>query len=331
MRTLVVTDLHFVDKPIGMLGAQVKCIKKLVEDEKPSDVIIMGDLMMHRKPSPSVLLGLKEVVDFITIEKKLPLVILRGNHDSETKADDGVTSLSLFGNQARVVTHFDVDHERKRVYIPHYESEDRITQCLKDAPSGYRVFGHFGYRGCLNSFGDPDSNLCIDSFYNDTLLGHIHHYSTKSNKVGKAKNTVTVLGTQYSTNYGEAFKKNFYGVITEKGLELKETGHGPRHLKYQASELQNNLEFINDPAYYTLLRITVDSDHYPIPYDQLRCEHIDVKYNPMFNDEALSDYKPDQSLFSINEDIISEYVGSANSIISKEVLMEGYRLLKDED
>ena len=331
MRTLVITDLHFVDKPAGMLDAQVKCIKKLVKDENPTDVIIMGDLMMHRKPSPSVLLGLKDVIDFITIKKKLPLVIIRGNHDSETKADDGRSALSLFDNQAKVVNHFEIDHSKKRVFIPHYESEEKLIQCLQEAPKGYRVFGHFGYRGCLNSFGDADSDLCLDSFHNDTLLGHIHNYSTNTNKRGKESNKVVVLGTQYSTNFGEAFKKNFYGIITDSGLTIKEMTHGPRHLKYQASEIENNLEIINDDNYYTLLRITIDSDHYPIPYERLLCEHIDIKYNPMFNDDSISDYKPDQSMFSINEDIITDYVENANSTISKEVLLEGYRLLKDED
>ena len=80
-----------------------------------------------------------------------------------------------------------------------------------------------------------------------------------------------------------------------------------------------------------MLRVTVDADHHPIPYDKLKVPHLDVKYTPVFNEEDLSSYEPDRDLFSINEMIIEDYVDGANSTIPKETLMNGYRSLKDED
>lgn len=228
MRTLLITDLHFNDKPKGLLAAQYNCIIKLIIDEKPEEVIIMGDLMMYRKPSPSVLLALKRVVDYIK-EKKIHLTIIRGNHDSETKADDGVTSLSLFDYHADVITEFTIDHNADRVYIPHYENEDRIKDLLGKVPKGYTMFGHFGYYGSLNSAGDADFNLKLSDFRTPSFLGHVHGYVKKEN--------VTILGTPYTTNYGEAFKDSFYAILDDDDVATLHTlDHGPRHLIFSAKE-----------------------------------------------------------------------------------------------
>jgi DNA repair exonuclease SbcCD nuclease subunit len=325
MRLLLITDLHFTDKPVGLLEAQKKCILRLLQEEKPTEVIIMGDLMMYRKPSPSVLLALKEVVDYLK-RKDVPLTILRGNHDSETKADDGVTALSLYNYHADVITEYSVDHQWERAWIPHYEDEDYIKKLLKKIPEGYTVYGHFGYYGSLNSVGDADFNIELSDFRTPTFLGHVHGYLEKEN--------VTILGTPYTTNFGEAFKDSFYAIVeddTHPYESLRTLNHGPRHLVYAAKDIEANLEDINDPEWFTMLRILVDIDHHPIPYDKLKVPYIDVKYNPVFNEEEVSSYEPERNLFSINEMIIEDYVDGANSIIPKEVLMKGYRSLKDEN
>jgi len=325
MRTLVITDLHYSDKPKGLLASQKVAVYNIVRTEMPDEVIIMGDLMMHRKPPPSVLLALKETIDMITENFGCRTIILRGNHDSETKADDGVTSLSLFENPPNVfvITQTTVDHEKQRVFIPHYEDETKIKEALDEIPDGYSVFGHFGYRGALNSAGDSDFSLKLSDFRNPTLLGHVHRYVKKKK--------VTILGTPYTTNFGEAFKDSYYGILEDGKLDIKKPACGPRHLIFAAKDLPDNLEIINDPNWFTMLRVLVGSDHHPIPYDQLEAAVIDVKYNPIFNEEDVSSYEPERDLFTINEIIIEDYVDNANSTISKEILMEGYRALKDED
>ena len=75
----------------------------------------------------------------------------------------------------------------------------------------------------------------------------------------------------------------------------------------------------------------VGADHHPIPYDKLEVAYVDIKYSPVFDEETVSTYSPSRDLFSINEMIIQDYVDSANSVIPTDTLMEGYRLLKDED
>ena len=350
MRTLLITDLHLNSKVPGLLGAQKQCVKDIVKKEKPDEVIIMGDIFMHRKPSPSELLAFRSVLQYIRNLFHCNIVILRGNHDSETKADDGVTALSVFeAPKIKVITHTVIDHTKKRVYIPHYENEQTIINDLEMAPEGYTVFGHFGYAGCLNSVGDADFGLGLHHFGNTTYLGHIHGFLQRQGGLREAGSTVTCLGTPYTTNFGEAFKDSFYAILDDGGpitkkntgwinskgsthkVEYKQPCTGPRHLVYAAKEVENNLEIINDLNYFTFLRIVKDSEHCAIPLDKVNVNVLDIKYAPVFNEEELSSYQPERDLFSINDVIIEDYVKEANSTISVETLMRGYRLLQDED
>jgi len=235
------------------------------------------------------------------------------------------------------------------VFIPHYENEETIIKALEMVPKGYTVFGHFGYAGCLNSVGDYDSSISLSNFSNTTLLGHIHSFREGQGGLPKSYSRVVCLGTPYTTNYGEAFKDNFYAILDDGGprtpkntgwfdqfgpievAEFKKVTTGPRHLVYAAKDIEDKIEEINDPAYFTFLRVMVGADHHPIPYDKLNVAHVDVKYSPIFNEEEVSTFTSDRDLFSVNEMIISDYVEAANSTIPSEELMRGYRLLKDED
>ena len=81
MKTLVIGDLHFDNKPDGLLEAQKAAILQICKENSECDkVIFLGDLMMHRNPRPTVLLALKEMLDVISQHKDV--FILRGNHDS---------------------------------------------------------------------------------------------------------------------------------------------------------------------------------------------------------------------------------------------------------
>ncbi|HHZ81292.1 MAG TPA: hypothetical protein EYN64_00980, partial [Flavobacteriales bacterium] len=149
-KTLVIGDLHFDDRLMGMLDAQKEAVLQICrENDGCSNVIFLGDLMMHRHPRPTVLLALKEVMEEVSRTKLV--YILRGNHDSVNKSDDGVTALSLLeNNKVKVITQTWIDELNKWVFIPHYEDDERIKNYLKNSPQGYMVFGHFGYNGVLD-------------------------------------------------------------------------------------------------------------------------------------------------------------------------------------
>jgi len=346
MRTLLLTDLHLSNKSIrgvSLLEHQVECILSIIEEEKPHEIIIMGDIFMERKPSPSAILALKKILKFSRTWTS-NVIMLRGNHDSETKADDGVTALSVFDTYdvfrargVKTVTHTFICDKTKRVFIPHYENQETILEALAEAPEGYTVFGHFGFVGCLNSAGDKDFDIAVSSFNNRTYLGHIH----KSTVAWNGDHCVTVLGTPYTTNFGEQGKVCYYGVL-EEGQEsfiLKEINSGPHHMTIRYKDLMHDFDsfksLIAESKHSILLRINLEKDdevnHELL--DLLDVIYMDFKFLPIeeSKEQEQSEYKPDKDLFSINGQIIEDYIDKHNTSLDKDDIMWGLDLLKDED
>ncbi|MAO20341.1 MAG: hypothetical protein CMJ25_06265 [Phycisphaerae bacterium] len=329
VKTLVIGDLHFDNKFRGMLDAQREAVIKICDLHKECDkVIFLGDLMMHRNPRPEVLLALKKMID--TISKDREVFILRGNHDSVTKSDDGLTSLSLFENpKVKVVTHTHIDHKNKWMFIPHYEDEQKIKDDLACAPKGYTIFGHFGYNGVLNSAGDADFSLSISDFKNPTILGHIHTEGRNGN--------VTVLGTPYSTNFGEAGKDCYYGILDERGLGKLPSKYGPRHLVVDYDNVEDNLDWINKdskPTDYTLLRINIntineDQDRIAELCDKIKVGSLEIKYKPLLDEK--DEFETDGRVFTtaLNDDLIEHYINSNKTKINKDELLSGLKLIHE--
>ena len=327
MRTLVIGDLHLDDKVEGYLDSQLDTIASILYLNEPEEVIFLGDVFMHRSPSPRVLSRFKS---YLNLWKDQCIIhILRGNHDSANKSDDGLTALDVYAeNRIKIWRHSET-YEGKH-FIPHYENEGTIKEELQRTPEGHKVFGHFGYRGCLNSAGDADSTLSLSDFQHKTYLGHIHNF--------KQDGLVTLLGTPYSTNFGEAGTKGYYLILHDSEEEFREIDSGPRHLVASLDYVRENLEFINDSAWFTLLRVNLQPGESAsdIP-DDLSVNYLDIKLLPSFTEEdAISHYMPKRDLFTINDQIIEDYVDKSDvsPALTKEVLMEGYNLLKkgyDED
>ena len=338
MRTLVIGDLHFDNKPFGLLQAQtgttIEIYNEALRSGPVDDVIFLGDLMMHRKPYPRVLLALKKVIDHIS--KRSSVYILRGNHDSENKSDDGVTALSLFESpRVRIITQTTIDEYGQRVFIPHYEDETKIKRALSKVPKGYRVFGHFGYYGSLNSAGDADFSISLSQFRNSGMLGHIHRFAQGTVEVSGSVETVTLLGTPYTTNFSEATKDSFYGIIDGDELSLHPIEFGPRHLVIDYDKVEENLEWINDPNYFTLLRInlsTVDEKQDNIAsilYD-LEVGFVEVKYKPLLDEKEIhSPLESVSPIIEINDSIIEDYINNSNTTISKEKLLKGLGVINE--
>jgi len=333
MVTLVIGDLHFNDKPRGLLEAQVKYTKQIVDHaiskskKRITRVVFLGDLMMHRRPTPSVLLALKRVVDYASY-KTGHAVILRGNHDSETKADDGVTALSLFEvpNRVSVVIHPEFYSWQNQYYIPHYEDENRIKEELKKVPEGYTVFGHFGYNGALNSAGDSDFTLSPSDFTHNTILGHIHGYKQEGN--------ITVLGTPFTTSFQESGKESFYGILDENNvLTVYNIDFGIRHIQIDYENVEENLYWINDSDYFTLLRINMssireDQESVSNLLDKLKVGYYEIKYKPLVDTKEEFTINEDrEAVLDVNNDLIEEYINSSNSQIGKDELLDGLQII----
>jgi predicted phosphodiesterase len=334
MRTLVITDLHLNSKVRGLLDAQIGCLSRILEEEDPEEVIIMGDVFMSRKPSPRVLLAFKA---FLERFSKSSFYIIRGNHDSETKADDGITALSLYEDPVKVITHTYIDAMRERVFIPHYEHEEYIIDALRKVPTGYQVFGHFGFFGSLNSFGDADFTIGLSEFRNSCMLGHIHRFNTRTVEVSGDVQTLTCLGTPYTTNFTESGKDNYYAIIEDGEVEYKLVNHGPKHISLSYEEIEKYGDVLADTNYFNMVQVYVnklsDVNNDLIVHDLLGTfpiAHLEVKYKPIFDDNVENYYDPKTSSCSLTEEMYEEYVNNSSVNLSKEDLMRGFSEINDE-
>jgi len=335
LKVLMITDVHFGEVYTGYLDAQIKCLKNIYNSDNFDHVLILGDVFIRRSPKPLVLLKTQELLEYFS--KKSDVTIIRGNHDSETKADDGVTALSLFkSSKVRIFEHLGADNEMGWFFIPHYENENFINKALESCPQSYLVFGHFGYNDYMSYAGRYGGLITLDNFHNRTFLGHLHGNITRQG--------VTVLGTQYTTSFRESGKASWYGVLegephnwTYSQKRVKGFG-GPRHLTYAIEDIHPNLDYINDPSYFTLLRVWIDSlseDNTVSLHDDLlkhcNVEHLDVQYNPVFTDEEISNFTPSGEVFSITDEMIDSYIEQTTTTLSKQHLLEGLQILKDAD
>lgn len=337
MKTLVITDLHLSNKIRGLLDSQIECLSKIFKSEKPHYIIIMGDVFMSRKPSPTVLLGLKKLLD--RFKKKSSFTIIRGNHDSETKADDGITALSVFDEVlVDVITHTDTDHFLKRAYIPHYENEQHIIDALRDVPKGYRVFGHFGFSGSLNSVGDCDFTIPLCEFRSTCMLGHIHYFHERTLDLEGEEITLTCLGTPYTTNFNEAGKGNFYAILEDDDdtVTYKEVTHGPSHIVVNYDKIEESADLLNNPEYFKMVRVYVsklsDTDNHLIAKDLLGMFPIDcleVKYKPIFDVEYENYYNPKENPFDLTRDVLEEYVRTSAVELDKDKILRGLDLINE--
>lgn len=331
MKTLVIGDLHFDTKPVGLLQAQINAVKQIIwaYKSKVQNIVFLGDLTMHRRPYPSVLLGLQEVLHEIPIY--IDTYILRGNHDSENKNDDGKTALSLFKqNHINVITETRSSIDRKLWLIPHYEDEERIIKDLERAPKGAFVFGHFGYDGCLNSAGDSDFSLSVNSFSNPTILGHIHRFNFRRSEKGSE---LITLGTPYTTSFTESGKDNFVAIIDGDDIKFEDVDHGPRHLVMNIEDVQQNLEFINDPRYFTMLRVMLNSletDQKTVKelLEGVNVGYVETKYRRVYHEEYdVGTFDTEDTVLEVTDDIIEEYIHSSSTEIPKQELLNGLKLI----
>ena len=335
LKVLMITDNHLGDVIPGYLDAQVECLKNIYDTDEFDHVLMLGDVFIKRSPKPKVLLKTQELLNYFS--RKSDVTIIKGNHDAETKADDGVTALSLFKtDRIRIFEHVGGDSEMGWFFIPHYENEGFIKESLESCPEHYLVFGHFGYIDYMSYARKYGGILDLSYFRNRTFLGHLHNNITKGR--------VTVLGTQYTTTYRESDKVNWYGILEGEPYNWTYTQKkveglgGPRHLTYAIEDIYNNLEKINDPAYFTMLRVWIDSlsgdNTVSLQNDLAKCcnvKHIDIQYNPVFPEDEISNFTPSEEVFTITDDMIDNYIEQTTTMLSKEDLLESLKLLKDAD
>lgn len=327
MKTLVIGDIHLENNYEGYLQYQITSIVDFINKQNPKAIIFLGDVFHKRKPTPTEILGFDTIIQACRNVCE-ETHVLRGNHDTETKAELSPTILSIYHEPFEVYIHSVPNKLGNWGFIPHYEDDEIIKKYLKQFKSCDFVFAHCGFRGCFNSIGDHDFNLPLDDFYTTTILGHIHQYREELDQ------KIVALGTPYPTSFREANKDSFYGVIEDGKFSVRESTFGPMYIKATKYNYKNLIE--NYPDRYILLQLEIDK--YEINFEVLNSikeeypniGHLELKFEPVFDEDKQSSFSSKEDLFRINESIIDHFLQEANTTIPREDLKRYLKGLSDE-
>ena len=338
-KCLIIGDTHYDTKCEGYLENQIESTIRIVKEHKPTHIVFLGDIYHHRKPTPEVIVAVQNMFYALRMLAE-SIYVLRGNHDSQNRNDDGLTVLDTLEwphSPVRVVKHTILDPDLNFLLIPHYEDDEVIKKHLLSARDEQTIaFGHFSYTPDHLGIRGFESSIKLDDFKCRTVLGHIHKYLEDEH--------VTILGTPWTTNFGESDKVNFVGILEETPngwgpLNKFKVRFGPRFYEAPYEALEAMEYEISDKNYFTLLRVILNrfSDD---PVSLLRADiankfkvaYVDIKFQPIYDDklnERLSGYDPNIPLTVIDDDIITRYVEEQASTIPQEMLERGLNLIRE--
>ena len=333
-RVVVLTDIHLrSDYVPKFLENQVKTLRRLVNTKPPDSVIIAGDIFHKRNPGGEELLAFGELLKSFKCQD---IYVLRGNHDTIHKDGRSNTTLSLFENQATIIS----DTETHKIgsvvfdFIPHYEDEAKIVSEVKKSKNN--IFGHFGFDGCVsNGSFSMESRLKRWHFpkKKKTFLGHIHKPRMYDN--------VCVLGTPYSNTFGEANSQKYVTELFLRDGEIeilrKPINFGIRHVTCTIDELPKKAKTLKFADFFTMLRVSLDRlDEYVERQvqdqiiEEYKVDYLEVSFEDVLP-KFTSSYTPDVELISLDDNLINDYIDSRDSIFSKKELLDALHKIRDED
>lgn len=336
-RIVILTDLHLrADYLPGYLDKQVETLTRLVNRKPPDSVVINGDIFHRRNPKGAELLAFRKLLEGLHTKN---IYINRGNHDTIAKDGSTETTLSLFSDLATIITETTTIriHDEDFDFIPHYEDESIIIDHLKKTNN--HVFGHFGFDGCVaNGAYLYESYVKKRHLKGDkkryVFLGHIH-------KPKVYDKSIFVLGTQYSTSFGEANAQKYIHELIIRGgtMEVvrKPIDFGIRHVTTTLDALERDAQKYRFDSFYTILRVKMDSLDEGTEKDlkEALFKKHDVKHVEIVFDDVLPKYEASHvdydSILTINDKIVEEYIDNSNTIFSKPELMKALEEIKQHE
>lgn len=334
-RVVVLTDLHLrADYLPGYLDKQVETLTRLVNKKPPDTVVINGDIFHRRNPKGAELLAFRRLLEGLHTKN---IYINRGNHDTIAKDGSTETTLSLFSDIATVITETrtirlgDVDFD----FIPHYEDENIIINDLGKTDN--HVFGHFGFDGCVANGAYLYESYVKKSHFKGkekkrlAFLGHIH-------KPKVYDKSIYVLGTQYSTSFGEANAQKYIHELIIRGGRVevvrKPINFGIRHITTTLTSLEDDAKKYNFDSFYTILRIKMDTldqgtekELMEALLDKHKVKHIEIVFDDVLPKYEASHVDYD-NILTIDDKIVEEYIDNADVIFSKSELLKALEEIK---
>ena len=172
-----------------------------------------------------------------------------------------------------------------------------------------------------------------------SFLGHIHKPKIYD---GGKNNKIYVLGTQYSNSFGESNTKKFLHTLVigrDKSVKVvrKPIDIGIRHITGTIDELAVLNKKFKFDNFFTILRLSIDrldeyverQLHEKIIKDY-KIAYLDIAFEDILP-KFVSDYAPDQKIFTLDEGVINDYLDSKDSIFSKDELLDALKMIKEDE
>tara|TARA_Y100000310_G_scaffold120174_1_gene118900 strand:+ start:20699 stop:21712 length:1014 start_codon:yes stop_codon:yes gene_type:complete len=323
-RVVILTDLHLrSDYMPGYLETQLSTLRELVNREPPDSVVINGDIFHRRNPKGEELLAFRKLLESLDTNK---IYVNRGNHDTVKKDGSSDTTLSLYGDIAHIISEYEqIDLGGVTFdFIPHFEDESHIIKCLKKTQNP--MFGHFGFDGCVSHGHYSYESDVKQHHFGDRLvfLGHIHSPQ-------RYDDNILVLGTQYSTSFGEPnSQKYLHELLIENGeveIVREPINFGIRHIVCSVSSLEKASTKYDFESFFIILRLKLDK--LDEGCERELADEILAKYHVNHLEIAFSDVLPKydsshvdyESILRIDDKVIEEYIDNATTIFSKKELL----------
>lgn len=247
MRILAIGDPHFMVSNLDTVKIFIKKVKKLIEEQNPDLVVVLGDLLhTHEKIHSSVL---RYATRFLReISEIVPVYLIIGNHDA--------TNNQIFLNNNHAFNSFknwenltvcdrvkEFIGEKKLIFCP-YVPPGRFREALDTFPgweTADLIFAHQEFKGC--SFNPVAVSEHGDEWSDDlpmVVSGHIHNEQW----VG---DNIYYPGSSMQHAFGETPNKTVIMINFSKGPKFKKFGLGMRPKKIVYLEISELESFKKDP------------------------------------------------------------------------------------
>lgn len=224
MKVLILSDLHL--NPRRQAGTTLhsreameewilRMMEHSIEVISHDIVVINGDLFDRKSVSEKTLLRVYNIL------KDQEVILVRGNHDSNSMEFGNICSLELLGSllpKCTLVYDKPYSTTEGLYFIPHCFNQEEFDKCVEEAPEFHYIFIHANND---NHFSlEADHSLNLSSTQKDRLeekgctvfLGHEH-------SAAKEGEDFHILGCHAPTSIADCLSGNKYAYVLDTNTD----------------------------------------------------------------------------------------------------------------
>ena len=205
MSVLVTADLHFSDNPRDQYRFDfMRDLEMLINEKKPSKLLILGDLTEKKDFHSSVLVNM--VCDaFERLAAFCSVYILRGNHDGLDPAWPFFEFLQILSDRITFIKQpmeFRWEDMGRCLFLPHTTNykKDWSNYISRDFDGYNFVFAHNTFKGTVSESGKE-----LDGIPTSIFPRGVNVYAGDIHKPQRVGNRVEYVGSPYTVDFGDDY------------------------------------------------------------------------------------------------------------------------------